>query len=241
LQLLAGRCPGIAPRPLWRDDDPTLPLVAMEVLPGQSLRDRPLVPRESGALADTLSQLQAITPANAEFPYHSAGAAQELLARVERWLEGEDGDTVQGIQKARELARQMLAGGGRSILLAPVPSIFSRGDPNLANCLWDAESGRMRLIDFEYAGWGDLAGDLADLIEGPWARHVTDDDWLAIACALGLRDPANDPRFLAARCVCATFWVMKFSEQLARDPSATQHAIVTSQLVRARKLLQEFA
>ena len=41
LQLLADRCPGIAPRPLWRDVEPALSLVAMEVVPGQSLRDRP--------------------------------------------------------------------------------------------------------------------------------------------------------------------------------------------------------
>jgi hypothetical protein len=213
----------------------------MEVTPGQSLRDRPLGTREFVALADALRQLQGNIPVDADFPYRSAGAAQELLSRGEHWLAEEDSGTIRGLCEVRELARRRLAGGGSALLHAPAPAIFSRGDPNLANCLWGAESGRVRLIDFEYAGWGDLAGDLADLIEGPWARHVSDGDWLAFARALGLCDPANDPRFHAARCVCATFWAMKFSEQWERDPSEPQRATVTSQLARTRQLLQECA
>jgi len=236
LHLLTDRCPGTAPRPLWRDLDPTFPLVAMERIPGESLRDQPLGPRELTALADSFRRLLAITPTNATFPYRSAGATDELLARLDPWLATDNPEPTKvgsnptprpsprrrtswpqpfagisipvpdsALHQVRALARQRLANGDRALILSPAPAIFGRGDPNLANCLWDAYSGRVRLIDLEYAGWDDLAGDLADLIEGPWARHVPDADWLAFASALGLPDPANNPRFIAARYICATF------------------------------------
>lgn len=241
LTLLADRCPGVAPRPLWRDADPALPLVALEVVPGHSLRDRTLGLREFAALSAALRQIQGITPPGAAFPFRSAGAAVELLARVDAWLTEDDTTAASDLCEVRELARRRLAEGGRALLLAPAPAIFSRGDPNLANCLWDADGDRVRLIDFEYAGWGDLAGDLADLIEGPWARHVREDEWFAFAATLGLHDPAGDPRFRAARSVCATFWVMKFAELLARDPNDARSATLTHQIARTRQFLQESA
>jgi len=37
--------------------------------------------------------------------------------------------------------------------------VFSRGDQNMANALWDEE--RIRFVDFEYCGWNDLPRDLS--------------------------------------------------------------------------------
>ncbi|MFN8538314.1 MAG: hypothetical protein U0232_12660 [Thermomicrobiales bacterium] len=58
-----------------------------------------------------------------------------------------------------------------SIIHFPAPAT-GRGDPNPRQLPRDAYSGRVRLIDSNTPGDVDLAGDLADLIEGPRARHV---------------------------------------------------------------------
>ena len=62
--------------------------------------------------------------------------------------------------------------------------IFSRGDPNLSNCLWD--NGRLRFVDFEYAGWSDKAFDLADLVEHINKGLYKSDEGSAAADPFGL-------------------------------------------------------
>jgi Ser/Thr protein kinase RdoA (MazF antagonist) len=51
--------------------------------------------------------------------------------------------------------------------------VFAQCDPNLANHLWDGE--RVRLVDFEAAGRGDEATELADFVEHltVWAHRAS--------------------------------------------------------------------
>lgn len=53
--------------------------------------------------------------------------------------------------------------GDVAILAEPARRIFSRGDANLLNWLWDGMSNQA--VDYEFAGYSDLAFDYADLTE----------------------------------------------------------------------------
>jgi len=94
-----------------------------------------------------------------------------------------------------------------SVLAEPAPPVFGQGDPNLTNCLWD--HGRLRLIDFEYAGWSNQPYELALLIEHVQSRHTPDTVWQVLLDQSNL-SAAGRRRTLAARRLVAWFWVKTF-------------------------------
>lgn len=203
LAFLAAHRPGLAPRPFHREPDPDLPIVAMEWLPGEPLLGLPRDDRRLAALAARLGELHALTPADGDFPDEAEASAAKILARVGRWA-------ADGPPNVRAPLGRWLAGDDPARLGTPAPPVFGVADPNLANWLWDEATGALRRVDLEYAGWSDLASELADLAEGPWARALPDADWLAFARGF----PALDwGRFAAARRLFALFWVGLFAER----------------------------
>ena len=56
LALLAEAAPGLAPRPIRRDDGAT-PVIVMERIPGEPLAPRPLTPAQTEALGTALRRL----------------------------------------------------------------------------------------------------------------------------------------------------------------------------------------
>lgn len=220
INFLAMHVPGLAPRPFAHSRDADLPLVAMEYLPGTPLRSLKVEQHQLDALAERLRQIYAITPETADYPDQSTGAATALVARVEAWAET-------ATPPVRALLERWLAGDDPAGLRQPAAPVFGTGDPNLANWLWDG--AELRRIDLEYAGWCDLANELADLVEGPWARILPDETWSAFVARF---DALDRDRFAAARRLLAHFWLALFdardSAQLAQQFARVQTVMEAS-------------
>jgi hypothetical protein len=92
----------------------------------------------------------------------------------------------------------------------------------------------MRLVDFEYAGWNDPMVDLADLVEGIWARPISDGRWTMFLDEFDLTI-ADRLRLDAARRLCAFHWVYLLSKKLTHDPAARSE--LHQQIERALLLL----
>lgn len=231
LTFLADRGVRIVPQPLWFDPAPNLPAIVMEYLPGVALNSVTFDQRIVRALAVALHEIYAITPAVADFPNTVAGPVESVIKRIAAWVELTADTNNPLIMTSRAWVVRWQASDDPAILLQPAQLVFGRGDPSLANCLWDG--ARVRFVDLEYAGWNDLAFELADLIEGPWARHVPDALWNALVTQFDLS--ARRPRFAAARRMVACSWLYKLSEQYARG-AAVQDQLV-QQLDRAQAVL----
>jgi aminoglycoside phosphotransferase (APT) family kinase protein len=96
--------------------------------------------------------------------------------------------------------------------------VVAHGDPNLENYLWDGT--RVRIVDFEDAGLGDLAVELANLVEHLSGRRT---DWTGFA----ERFAVDLERFQAARCLWAAFWLTLVGPggpSAARNPPGTAEA-----------------
>lgn len=205
----------VAPRPLWYDPDASPPAVAMELLPGEPLHDRPIGPAELTALGDTLITLFQMPETNTH-PTTVIGTPAvfaEEVARTAARLGRLTRDPL-----ARESAARLqnwLECGDLGTLAQPALPIFSRGDSNLANCLWDGR--RVRFVDFEYAGLSDVAFDLGDLVEHDHAQRVPEEAWAPFLARFEL-DSARRRRFVAARRLAAHFWLTIFWRLTAGRP-----------------------
>jgi hypothetical protein len=185
LTLLAEQAPGLAPRPLRRHAD----RVEMELLPGTSLLDLPSVGRpELAPLAEALHRVFAVdAPAH---PYETVATVPFLLERLRAWPSC----------VVPALRDRWFASDDPAVLAEPAPRPFVHCDPNPANFLLNA--GRVSIVDWEYAGRGDLAVEVADIVEAyPW-RRVPEDDlaWFAHHFEVDRR------RLAAARRIEALHW-----------------------------------
>ncbi|HEX8861446.1 MAG TPA: phosphotransferase [Actinomycetes bacterium] len=233
--MLARHAPGLAPLPHLLDQAAP-PLVAMELLPGRPLGAR-LDARQLAALAGVHATLHRITPAITPLPLEPVvGRPPALLARAGAMLDpggARRPDAGPLRRGAVRLWRRWSTGPDPGRLLAPAAAVFGRGDPNLANSLWDGT--RVAIVDLEYAGWTDRAVDLADLVEHAQARGTPDDDWASLVGRFEL-DPREHARLLAARRLLAFFW-LALSLRDGQDPPSTVDPSV--QLQRVLTLLSE--
>jgi thiamine kinase-like enzyme len=83
--------------------------------------------------------------------------------------------------------------------------VIAQGDAKTDNMLWDGS--RVRLIDFEGFGVGDLAFEVADLAEHISARLCGIRDPRSLVEAFSLT-PAQLERVASYRVVLATFWLL---------------------------------
>jgi thiamine kinase-like enzyme len=236
LCLLVDRGLAIAPQPIHYSPDPELPAVVMEFVPGISLREHPLGPDETAALAATLQQFYALTPDVIDYPHNVIGTPAVLMQRVESWLaqladRADDPLTTQ----IRDVTALWSREDDWAILNQAAPAVFSRGDPNLANCLWDGQ--RVRCVDLEYSGWSDLAFDLADLMEAQPSRHIGAASWKHFLAFFALHDPAMQQRLDAARRLCAVFWILLLWLRRERGEAVDQE--LTDQIQRAHHRLNQ--
>ena len=196
----------VAPRPVWYDPDPTQPVVVMERVPGQPLSERMLRNHELATLAHTLKCIYAGVPTTADFPFRRIGHPAEIVSRIEQWAASFVVDpAIAETAVVRRLLERWLAGPDRHLLTAPAPRVFSAGDSNLGNYLWDGS--HMWCVDWEYAGWSDRAYQLADTVEGIWARAMADDVWAEFAGEFDL-DASEQQRYRAARRTFALLWIL---------------------------------
>jgi len=202
LELVSRHAPDLVPRPLEQCSAP--PSIAMTVVPGVPLGGS-LTRPQLDALGGALQTLWSIPPD--DLPPIGMPA---LVDRVRT-----------GLAVLRDVPGVIgsAAGGwldNTADELTDVPDpVVAHGDPNLENYLWDGT--RVRIVDFEDAGRGDRAVELANLVEHLSGRGT---DWTGFA----ERFAVDPDRFHAARCLWAGFWLTLIGPggpSEARNPPGT--------------------
>ena len=206
LTVLAEDAPGLAPRPLRREDTDT-PVIVMERVPGEPLAPRPLTTGQTYALGAALRRLYDVPMAAAR----EAGigtrryGAREHAQVMQEWL-ADDHDLDECLDPV--LVGEALEEARAYVASPPVPeprfTALGIADLNPANVLWDG--CRVRLVDFEDGGLSDPAYELADHVEhlGSRLRGVYDVRALPDAVGLGAEDRE---RMAAYRPLWAAFWL----------------------------------
>ena len=206
LTLLAEHAPGLAPRPLRREDG-TTPVIVMERLPGAHLASRPLTADQTVALGTALRRLYDV-PVEA---VHDAGigprrgGANTLPDVLVEWL-ADDHE----LRECRDpaLVADALAHAKTYVAAPSLPeprtTALGIADLNPANVLWDGRT--VRLVDFEDGGLSDPAYELADHVEHLGSRLPGVYDARALADAVGL-DDGDRARMAAYRPLWAAFWL----------------------------------
>ncbi len=234
LSLLAESSVPYVPRPLWWERHEAQPVVAMTMLPGMCIPDLASPAERETALLGLAATLRPIhdVPWGAGFEaLPRVDSAAHYVARLtEVWpaqLDAQPHDPL-----TRDLQR-LLQGwrdsGDVEVLARPAPRIFSRGDGNLVNWLWDG--GTAHCVDFEFCGWSDLAFDAADLVEHVSARDIDDAVWSGMVTTLGVVGEMA-PRFRAGQRTCAMRWLAVLWKQ--REHRVHEFSV---QLDRVRVLL----
>jgi hypothetical protein len=200
--------PMLAPKPVFVDLEATRPSITMSVLPGDPLGGQALSSPELRAMREALDRLYTCVPREElvalptcfDAPQRAVGVIAGQLGTQPR----PGGDAV--VTSAYDEALRWLAGSEADRLQSDEPDtvVLGRGDNNLANFLWDGD--RIRLVDFEYAGWSDRCAEIADLIEHISARSTPDETWQQFLDEFDL-SPADSRRVLSARRLYSMEWL----------------------------------
>ena len=179
----------------------------MAFLEGSHLGNASLSYTQLECLWRVTQQLHAITPSTIELPLWKIDwdihARLEALRKDHATLESRH--VTGDIAEARTLAGHWLRSGDPQVLSERGPVVFSRGDQNLANCLWDGTE--LRVIDLEYCGWNDRAFDLASLVEHIQSRGTSGDLWELFIDRFDLSSMERR-RFKAAQRRLALSWLL---------------------------------
>ena len=107
----------------------------------------------------------------------------------------------------------------------PAPRLaLCRADPNLTNFI--RRPGLWAAVDWENAGWGDPAFEIADMATHPAYLGVSQPQWekvVARYCEMS-RDAALHERIQAYRRVMAVWWVVRlcrYQYEIPRDPRSS--------------------
>ena len=206
LRLLAEHAPGLAPRPLRREDGET-PVIVMERILGEPLAPRPLSARQTLALGASLRRLydvpvQAVREAG--IGPRNGGAADPPAIIHARLADHHDLSACRDpelVRTARAAAREWLRDPR---LPESRLTVLGIADLNPANVLWDGQVAR--LVDFEDGGLTDPAYELADHVEHLGSRLHGVYDARALTDAVGL-DAEDRVRMAAYRPLFAAFWL----------------------------------
>lgn len=119
-----------------------------------------------------------------------------------------------------------------ALFAAPgAPTVIGHGDPNLANALWDADTGRVYLLDFEDAGVSDPALELGTLVEHLGACGTNWSGFLD-----GFAGEVDQERLAGARVVWAVFWLQMLMPG-GRSHDRNPPAVLTEQAERVLALV----
>jgi hypothetical protein len=219
LNLLARYAPGLAPEPIRADPAADPPVIVMTRLPGEPLGARPATSAQADAIAAALGRLHhAIPPSVLETIERAPGSPQLVIGRIRDMAAACDAGSLGPLPRAAYRSALGWLGSGQAVrpAPAPLPAVFAQRDPNLANHLWDGR--RVRLVDFEHAGRGDRATELADFVEHitVWAHAGIDAE--SFLDRFDLTQPEHR-QIARLRRLAAAFWVMR----LLPTGSAHQH------------------
>ncbi len=197
---------GIAPEPLWLDEDPEQPALGITLLPGSPIL-HVLDPASAiKSMAKTTRAMQSVPLKEPLASLERVDSISHYIARLTDVWPGQLADAADDPQTPDmlPLLRRWESSDDAELLAQPVAHVYSRGDANLLNWLHDGES--TYVADFEFSGFSDVAVDAADHIEHISARVVPDDIWTSAEADLGVT-PGNRARFEAARRTIALRWL----------------------------------
>lgn len=200
LTLLHEEAPGLAPQPLRRGHDPWV--TEMTRMPGRVVEE-PWSPALATAVVDAFRRLFAV-PVPPDLPLRFAPPG-EFLARNRAWLgEARAQAHPDVVRRALDAAAAWhdAPPAGLDEIHDPV---VAQADGNVANLLWDGQ--RVGLVDFEYSGVGDLAFEVADLVEHISSRLRGLLDVRRVLDGFQL-SPDKRERVEQHRVVLATFWLL---------------------------------
>ncbi|GAA0988293.1 aminoglycoside phosphotransferase family protein [Nocardiopsis tropica] len=195
------------PRLLWHDDHDVLPAAALTLLPGALLEADAHLGRPWPALVEKLREMLNV-PVGPFAELSRSESADHYIHRITRvWApalrEAEPGPLTRDLEAMLAVWEDA---GDAHTLAAPAPRVFSHGDSNLLNWLWNEATGTIAVVDFEFAGYSDTAYEAAELVEHISMRHIDDDTLRALAVDIGV-DGGHRERFLAAQRTCALRWL----------------------------------
>lgn len=204
LLLLDREAPGLAPRPLGREEEDGRPVVVMSEVPGRPLTDN-VSPVQQRGLVEALRRLFAVNVEDGLA--ERANGPSVMRGQLIEWLTGsydlarcEDEALV---ADCLTRAREWLATDGEIVETITDP-VIAIGDGNPDNVLWDGE--RCRLIDFEEHGVSDLAYEVADIVEHASSRLERRLDTEAFLAEMQL-DEAQQRRVEEYRRLMACLWL----------------------------------
>jgi aminoglycoside phosphotransferase (APT) family kinase protein len=221
LKLLARYAPGLAPRPVRAELDADPPLIVMSRVPGEPLGTRPVTRAQEDAIAAALSRLHhAIPPSVLETVERAPDSPQLLPARTRSMARACDAGVLDPLPRQAYRAALAWLDSGWAAPATGQP-VFTQGDPNLANHLWDGRD--VHLVDFERSGRGDRVTELADFVEHivVWAHAGIDADAFLDRFDL---NPGERQQLRQLRRLFAAFWVMRLlpgGRAYQRNPSGT--------------------
>lgn len=200
LVLLQEQTSMLAPSPIARETEP--PATVMSRVMGAPLDDV-LTPRQTSEMVRAYRSLYAV-PVPPELPLRYAHPAAFIADSVGWLAETSHDDHPDVVRHALHSAAKWYADAPSGIDAIRDP-VLAQGDGNVANMLWDGQ--RVWLVDFEYAGVGDLAFEVADLVEHASSRLRGLLDPATVIAGFDLTE-AQLARVDAYRIVLAGFWLL---------------------------------
>lgn len=249
----------LAPQPIALDESCALfefPIVVYRWLDGSSLKP-PLTQMQLSALLDSLQTLHTIRPT--DFPnvqlhdafFHNFNfdfyicELRKFFYDYSAWLAASvpHGQTlVERENRLIDICAEKIVQSRVNPSRDCIAVRLSHVDPNLSNTVW--QTGQpLRWIDWEFAGWGDPAMELADL---RW--HISLDEltqsqhtWLRENYRRPENDPEFDERLAMWDCILVTRWCLLITRLLwsahnGPDRVRLTHFVVTPDEARKRLL-----
>jgi Ser/Thr protein kinase RdoA (MazF antagonist) len=199
--------PGLAPRPMSHHLDGAHPVLVMSRVPGEPLGRESLTARQVAALGLCLRRLHTALPAaELEHVPERISGPREMLEHLRGWILQDHAEVDPPVRQALTGAQVWLAGGAAEKLVrATRDRVFTHGDGNIGNFLWDGHS--CHVVDFEDSGVSDPAYEIADLVEHltVWLPGLIDVDLLVRA--LEFTDELQE-RLQQFRKLLAVFWLL---------------------------------
>lgn len=217
LQVLHDADLAIAPAPLYyRPDTSALPVVVQEWCEGLVTSGPPECDSDWHLLVEHYASVHSVTEANCDEPLSDAIANKGTLPSALAYID----ELIPPIPlSARPAHLERLLHDVRESVLPgwnPPPRSLCRVDPNPLNLI--RLPAAWKSVDWEYAGWGDPAADLAEVIAFPEFLGVTEDCWSRFidAYADRVQDREIADRIRKYRILVTMQWLLRFARIVAR-------------------------
>ncbi|HET8632417.1 MAG TPA: aminoglycoside phosphotransferase family protein [Thermomicrobiales bacterium] len=219
LMALRGAGLAIAPEPvLLARERYGRPVVVQTWLAGRVADEPPASDAAWGALLDHLAAVHTVTPAGTSLALPAAMLTARDAAEARRRIAEELARIPADAQPPT--LRTLVARAERATFPAwPAPPLtLCRCDPNTSNFV--RRDGPWASVDWENAGWGDPAFELADLLTHPKYRAVSSDrwDWVIEEYCRRLADPALATRIRAYAHLLLVWWAVRCARFLHDVP-----------------------